>query len=227
MGETKIRLNAMRRYVGKSLQYSVTTYPQASGFFQADTTELLRLKEEQAARGIRVSFTAYVTKAVCIALRDFPNLNARVEGETMIVYDEINPGIAVADDKGLYVMVIHHGEKKSPTAISAEIRALTQKVQDGQVTPEDMVGGTITISSAGTGRTEIFTSIVTNDQAMIIGIGRTKQQPVVLADGTVGVRHMTWFATNMNHLLTDGRPVSRFRTRLAEILEDPRQYLAE
>lgn len=227
MVEKKVRLNAMRRYVGKSLQYSTITYPQASGFFQADTTELARLKREQSAGGVKVSFTAYIIKAVCIALRDFPNLNARIEGGEMILYDEVNPGIAVADEKGLYVMVIRNAGAKSPAEISAELRALTQKVRDGTVTPEDMTGGTITISSAGTGRTEIFTSIVTNDQALIIGVGRTKPQPVALADGTVGVRDMTWLATNMNHLLTDGRPVSQFRTRLAEILEDPYRYLAE
>ncbi len=89
-----------------------------------------------------------------------------------------------------------------------------------------MVGGTITISSAGTGRTEFFTSIVTNDECLIIGVGRTKKQPVVLEDGNIGVKDMTWMVTNMNHTITDGRPVSIFRDRLCEVIEHPRRYLA-
>lgn len=221
MAEKRIRLNAMRRFVGKALQHSVVTYPQASGFFQVDTTALLAVKNAYAEQGKHISFTAFVAKAVALALREFPQLNARVEGDELILYDEINPGIAIADEKGLYVVVLRDAGTKSLLQISDAIREMTEKVRENKVVPEDMAGGTITISSAGTGRTEIFTSIVTNDQALIIGVGRTKKQPVALPDGTVGVRDMTWFATNMNHLITDGRPVSRFRDKLGEILEDP------
>lgn len=225
MTEKRIRLSPMRRFIGKALQTSVVNYPQASGFFQADTTALFELKEKLKAQGHSVSFTAFVTKAVAIALKDFPLLNARVENNEMIIYDEVNPGIAIADEKGLYVMVLRDAGNKSLIQVSDEIREMTQKVREARVAPEDMAGGTITISSAGTGRTEIFTSIVTNDQALIIGVGRTKLQPVVLEDGSIAVRKMTWFATNMNHLLTDGRPVSRFRDRLGDILESPEVYL--
>lgn len=214
----------MRRYIGKALQNSVVSYPQASGFFQADTTKLFSLKKKWKDIGKSVSFTAFVTKAVAIALQDFPELNARADGDNVILYDTVNPGIAIADEKGLFVMVIRSAEAKSAPEISDEIRMLTQKVRENKVLPEDMSGGTITISSAGTGRTEIFTSIVSNDEALILGVGRTKKQPVVLPDGTIAVRDMTWFATNMNHLLVDGRSVSRFRDRLGEILEDPETY---
>ncbi len=224
MSEKRIRLSPMRRYIGKSLQHSVVTYPQASGFFQADTTKLLALKKRWKAEGKNVSFTAFVTKAVAIALRDHPELNARVDGDAVILYDEINPGIAIADDKGLYVMVLRGAERKGPLEISRELLEMTQKVREGRVLPEDMSGGTVTISSAGTGRTEIFTSIVSNDEALILGVGRTKKQAVVMEDGSIEARSMTWFATNMNHLLVDGRSVSRFRDRLCEILEAPETY---
>jgi pyruvate/2-oxoglutarate dehydrogenase complex dihydrolipoamide acyltransferase (E2) component len=226
MGEKRVRLNAMRRYIGKALQHSVVTYPQASGFFQADSTELLALKTELSSRGIHTSFTAFIVKAVVIALKDMPLLNSRIEGDEMIVYDEINPAIAIADEKGLYVPVIRGAQSKSTAEISEELSILVKKVKENKITPDDMAGGTITISSAGTGRTEFFTSIVSGDQCLIIGVGRTKKQPVVLADGSIAAREMTWMVTNMNHLLTDGRPVSLFRDRLVEIWENPRQYLA-
>lgn len=214
----------MRRYVGKTLQHSVVTYPQASGFFQADTTDLLAMKQALGEQGARISFTAFVTKAVALALAEFPMLNARIEGDEFVLYDKVNPGIAIADEKGLYVMVLRDAGGKPLAEINDEIRGMTQKVRSGKVVPEDMAGGTVTISSAGTGRTEMFTSIVTNDQALIIGVGRTKKQPVVLPDGGVGARSMTWLATNMNHLITDGQPVSRFRDRLGEILEHPGEH---
>lgn len=224
MSEKRVRLSPMRRYIGKSLQHSIVTYPQASGFFQADTTDLFALKDRWKAEGKNVSFTAFVTKAVAIALQDYPELNARVDGDAVILYDEINPGIAIADDKGLYVMVLRNAEQKNPLEISNEIREMTRKVRENQVSPDDMAGGTVTISSAGTGRTEIFTSIVSNDEALILGVGRTKKQPVVMPDDSIAARSMTWFATNMNHLLVDGRSVSRFRERLGEILESPEKY---
>lgn len=224
MSEKRVRMSPMRRYIGKALQQSVVTYPQAHGFFQADTTELFALKNKWAAEGKKISFTAFVTKAVAIALQDYPELNARSEGNEIVLYDHVNPGIAIADDKGLYVMVLRNAEEKNVLQISDDIREMTQKVRNNTVVPEDMAGGTISISSAGTGRTEIFSSIVTNDQALILGVGRTKKQPVVTEDDTIAVRSMTWFATNMNHLLVDGRSVSRFRDRLGEILENPEQY---
>lgn len=226
MGEKRIRLSAMRKFIGKALQHSVLTYPQASGFFQADTTELLALKNELESEGTKISFTAFITKAVTVALQTMPMLNSRIEGEEIIIYDEINPAIAIAHERGLYVPVIRNAQDKSVLVISEEIRTLTEKVNHNQIVPEDMKGGTITISSAGSGRTEFFTSIVSGDQCLIIGVGRTKKQPVVLEDGTIGVREMTWIVTNMNHCITDGRPVSLFRNRLCQVIEDPRRYLA-
>ncbi len=225
MGEKRIRLNAMRKFVGKKLQHSIVTYPQASGFFQVDTTDLLNLKKDLEAKGIKISFTAFIVKAITIALEAMPSLNSRIEGDEIVVYEEINPGLAIANEKGLFVLVVRNAQDKNVIEISQDIKSLVKKVQENKVTPEDMTGGTITISSAGTGRTEFFTSIVTNDECLIIGIGRTKKQPVVLEDGNIGVRDMTWMVTNMNHTITDGRPVSIFRDRLCEVIEHPQRYL--
>lgn len=224
MSDHRVRLNPMRRYIGKALRESVVNYPQASGFFQADTTRLFALKNKWSAEGKSVSFTAFICKAIAIALKDFPELNARADGDYAILYDEVNIGVAIADRKGLFVMTVPDCQEKSPLEISDCIKALTQKVREGRVVPEDMGGATISISSAGTGRTEIFTSIITNDQALIVGVGRTKKQPVVLDDDSIAVRQMTWLATNMNHLLVDGSSAAGFRNRMGEILEEPERY---
>ncbi len=217
----------MRRYVGKALKESTLTYPQASGFFQADTTDLLALKDRWKAEGRNASVTAFIIKAMAIALQDYPELNARADGDYMLLYDEVNVNVGIADEKGLFPMVPRNAERKTVPEISDEIRALTQKVRENKIVPEDMQGGTVTISSQGTGRTEIFTSIISSDQALTLGVGRSKKQPVVMADDTIAVRTMTWFATNMNHLLADGRTVSGFRNRLAEILEAPEVHFPD
>lgn len=224
MSERRVRLSPMRRYIGRALRESVVNYPQASGFFQADTTDLFALKNKWKAEGRNVSFTAFICKAVAVALQDFPELNARADGDYAILYDQVNIGVAVADKKGLFIMTVRECESKTVFEIAQSIKELTEKVRNGTVVQEDMTGATVSISSAGTGRTEIFTSIVTNDQAMILGVGRTKKEPMVMKDDSIAVRQMTWFATNMNHLLADGSSLAGFRNRLGDILESPETY---
>ncbi len=224
MSEKRVRMSAMRRYSGKALRESSQNYPQASGFFQADTTDLLDLKAKWKEEGRNASVTAFIVKAMAIALADFPELNARADGDYIIMYDDINVAVGIADEKGLFPMVVRNAEKKSVNEISDEIKLLTQKVRENKVVPEDMHDATVTISSQGTGRTEIFTSIISSDQALTLGVGRSKPQPVVDESGNIVVRTMTWLATNMNHILVDGRSVSGFRNRLAEILEHPLEY---
>ena len=161
---------------------------------------------------------------MAIALADYPELNARADGDYIIMYDDINVAVGIADEKGLFPMVVRNAEKKSVNEISDEIKLLSQKVRENKVVPEDMHDATVTISSQGTGRTEIFTSIISSDQALTLGVGRSKPQPVVDESGNIVVRTMTWLATNMNHILVDGRSVSGFRNRMAEILEHPLEY---
>ena len=224
MGEHVKRMSPMRRFVGKALKESCQNYPQASGFFQADTTELLSMKAKWKEEGHNASVTAFIIKALAIALKDYPELNARADGDNCILYDEVNVGVGIADEKGLFSMTLRNAESKTVNEISDDLKALTQKVRDGKVVPEDMQGSTVTISSQGTGRTEIFTSIISNDQALTLGVGRTKKQPVVLDDDSIVIRQMTWFATNMNHVLADGKSVSGLRNRMCEIIENPHEY---
>ena len=156
MNEKRVRMSAMRRYVGKALRESTLNYPQATGFFQADTTDLFALKSKWKAEGQNASVTAFVIKAMAIALRDFPELNARADGDYAILYDEVNVSVGIADEKGLFPMVLRNAESKTVHEISDELRILTQKVRENKVVPEDMQGGTVTISSQGTGRSFSF-----------------------------------------------------------------------
>jgi pyruvate/2-oxoglutarate dehydrogenase complex dihydrolipoamide acyltransferase (E2) component len=227
MGEKRIKLSQMRKYIGKQLQYSVNTYPQPSSFFQIDTTELLRLKDELRANGVEASFTAFMLRAIAIALLEHLRLNSCIdmEKEEIIISDEVNFSIAIADDTGLYVPVLRDAQSKNVVELTNGLQELAQKVRDKKLITDDLKGGTITVQSPGAGRTEFVGSILSMNQCLILGIGRTKKQPVVMDDGSIAVRDMTWISCTMNHFIMDGRPVGLFCDRLCEIAEDPERCL--
>lgn len=226
MGQRRVKLNAMRKFIGNALRESVITHPCARSYAQVDTTELLQFKDELRAAGKSVTFGALIAKAIAVALEDSPDLNSYLDGDEIVISDEVNVGVAMQGPRGLYVPVVRNVQDKNVEEITADMRELSRKVKNNEIIPDDLAGGTITLSSDGTGRTEVFGSILTGNQCLLIGTGRTKKQPVVLEDGTIGVRDMTWVAFNMNHTITDGIFVSRFTDRLCEVMEAPHKYLA-
>ena len=225
MGERRVKMSAMRRFIRNALRESVVTHPCARSYAQVDTTELLAFKDELKAAGHSVTFAALTVKAIAVALKDSPDLNSYLDGDEIVVVDEINVGVAMQGPRGLFVPVVRNVQDKNVEEITADMRELGRKVKNNEIIPDDLAGGTITLSSDGTGRTEVFGSILTGNQCMLIGTGCTKKQPVVLKDGTIGIRDMTWVAFNMNHAITDGIVVSRFTDRLCEVMEAPREYL--
>ncbi len=226
MGEKRIKLDAMRRYIANSLRESEKNNPTARSWNQIDSTNLLAFKEKMKSEGHKVSYGALLVKAIGVALQQHPDLNAYLDGEVMVVVDEINVGVAMQGPRGLYVPVVRNVQDKNVEEISADMRELARKAQNSELIPDDMAGGTVTLSSDGTGRTDFFASIITGNQALIIGVGRTKKEVVVLEDDTIAIRPMTWIAYNMNHVMTDGIKVSRFTDTLSEVLENPDKYLS-
>jgi pyruvate dehydrogenase E2 component (dihydrolipoamide acetyltransferase) len=226
MGEHRKRLTAMRKFIGKSLTESVTTIPQARSYVQTDVTNLLKLKSDLRTEGKNASFTGLFVKAVVESLKLHPHLNSWIEDNEVVTSDQINPCVAMQGGRGLYVPVIHGAQDMNAGEITATIRALSQKISDGTIKQEDMTDGTVTINSDGTGRTEIISSILNRGQCLLIGVGRTKKQPVVLDDNAIGVRDMAWVTYVMNHIIVDGIIVSRFTDTLTEILENPCESLS-
>ena len=225
MGEKRKRMSTVRKYIWEKLRKSQNDYPQCTHFCHVDTTELMKFKKDLAAEGKNVTITALMTSAVVTVLKEMPFLNARLEGDTLVTYDNINAGIAIGADKGLYVLTLRDAQDKDCVEISEGIKSLVERMNNNTVTRDDMFGSTFTITSLGKCRTDFSNSIINNDECIIVGVGTTKKEPVVLEDDTIGIRTMTWVSVNYNHAITDGTPMSRFCDRLCEVLEAPYEFL--
>lgn len=225
MGEHREKLNHLRRFIADSLRHSVTTHPQASHFCHTDATEMLAWKNELAEQGIKVSVTAIVTAAVVKVLTEMPKLNSRIEGDEVIYYDEINPGMAVNSEKGLFVLTIPDARDMGVKAMGDKINELRDRLFTNKITRDDIVGSTFTLTSLGHCRTDICTSIINNDECLIIGVGNTKKEADVDENGNIVVRDKLWLCVNYNHSITDGTPISNFCDRFCEVVEHPKAYL--
>mgnify|MGYP001094327699 CR=1 FL=1 len=225
MGERREQIRGARKFIGDAMLKSVTNYPQARGFIQVDMGEILDLKEEYLANGTKLAMSALMMKLVGTAMKDFPNLNARIEGEEIIYYDEINCGIGVDIGTGLLVPVIKDVANKSVEEISTEFKAMIKKIKERKITLDDMQGGTFTMTNFANFKPEMFTSIITNDQCIIAGVGGIKKQVVVRGDeDEIVVRPMATIVINMNHTITDGKDVHGLMEKIYEICESPKEF---
>lgn len=225
MSVKEVPLNTIRKYIAEKLRHSIVTHPQASHFCHADATKMLELKKELQKNGRKVSITAIVTAALTQVLTEMPFLNARIEGNTAFYYDTVNPAIAINSERGLYTLTLQNAQDLGIIGISDGINELRRRLNNGEVTRDDLFGSTVTITSLGHCRTNICTSIINNDECLIIGVGNTQKEAVVDDDGQIVAKDMLWLCVNYNHSLTDGTPISKFCDRFCEVVEDPKKYL--
>lgn len=145
----------------------------------------------------------------------------------MIVYDAINPGIAVDTPRGLLSLTLHHTENKTLLEISDGFRDLMHRLKEGRLTMDDYTGSTYTISNMTRSAVHFFTSIINNNECFIIGFGGIHKAPVVLEDGSIAAHDVCYMTTNANHVLVDGMETDHFTEMLGTILTHPRDYLEE
>jgi len=225
VGEKRVRLNTIRKYIAEKLRHSIVTHPQASHFCHADATNMMAVKKQLEEEGVKVSITSIVTAALAYVLMEMPLLNSRIEGDEAIYYDQVNPAIAVNSQRGLYVLTLPNVQDMSIVEVSQGINELRRRLNAGEITRDDMFGSTVTITSLGHCRTNICTSIINNDECLIIGVGNTEKEAVVDENDNIIVKPMLWLCVNYNHSLTDGTPISNFCDRFCEVVENPEKYL--
>ena len=224
MSEKRIKIKGMRKIIGDTMRESVLKYPSATGHAKVDMSELLRMKDELNEKNIKIAMSAFFIKAISIALEDYPELNSRIENDELVIYDSINVGVGTATDKGLYVLVVRSTQDKDIIQISDDLKDMLSRMKTGKLTMDDMQDGTITLSNLSSGEYDSFTSIITNDQAMIIGVAKTKKEVVVSENDEIVIKPLSNIMVNINHAATDGMPSSLFATKLIEVLENPYKY---
>jgi 2-oxoglutarate dehydrogenase E2 component (dihydrolipoamide succinyltransferase) len=173
---------------------------------------------------VNLGFMSFFTKAVTEALNLFPAVNAQIDGNEMIFHDYADIGIAVSSPKGLMVPVVRNAEQMSLAEIEREIKRLAIKARDGKITPEDMSGGTFTITNGGVFGSMLSTPIINPPQSAILGMHNVVERPVAI-NGKVEIRPIMYVALSYDHRIIDGKESVGFLVKVKEMLENPERML--
>jgi pyruvate/2-oxoglutarate dehydrogenase complex dihydrolipoamide acyltransferase (E2) component len=166
----------------------------------------------------------FVMKAVCVGLKEFPTINASMTDQEIIVKNYFNIGVAVARDEGLIVPVVKDADKKNLIELAVEIDNLGRKARDNKLSPDDVSGGTFSLTNAGMFGATASTPIINQPQVAILGIHAVSKRAWVI-DGEIAVRDISTFALSFDHRLIDGHTAVKFLHRVHEYLADPKRLL--
>ena len=216
-----LHLTGIRKTIAERLSYSHRTIPSATLMLEVNMAKLLEFREKLSKKiGRKVSFTAFLAKAVAQALRNNLILNSSVENDKVNVYEDINISIAIDTPKGLVAPAVFNVDKKNILEISDDIKKLTENAESGRLMLAELIGGTFTVTNLGAFRVETFIPIVNPPQTAIIGVGKTRMEPVVV-DNKVVVKPLTKLSLVFDHRVVDGAPAALFLQEVKYFLENP------
>ena len=218
----------IRKSIGENMLNSWLTAPRVTHFASVDSTEMKRVRN-QFNLGVenhdKASVIGFLVKIVARAIEGYPVVNASLEGTQIHRHGAINIGVAVAVERGLLVPVVKNANKKSLLEISREIRDLSGRAKNNQLAPEEMQGGTFTVSSLGAyDSVEYFTPIINQPESAILGIGRMMDTPVAI-NGEVVIRPMLPLSLVFDHRVIDGAPAAEFLRLIMDVIENPMKFL--
>jgi pyruvate dehydrogenase E2 component (dihydrolipoamide acetyltransferase) len=214
-------ITGARRVISERMSASWRTAPHVTLTVEVDMTEAGKWKSRLTAiTGTKFSFTEIITKCVAVALTEFKNVNASLIDGKIYYHDAANIGVAVAVDDGLIVPVIKNADQKSVPALHDEIRILSGKARQGQLSPDEVTGGTFTVTNLGMFGVDEFTPIINQPESAILGVCRSVDRPVA-KDGAVAIRPMMNLCLSFDHRLIDGAVAARFMARVRQLLEEP------
>tara|TARA_B110000305_G_scaffold33883_1_gene33350 strand:+ start:15400 stop:16671 length:1272 start_codon:yes stop_codon:yes gene_type:complete len=223
------KMSMMRRKIAERLVAVKNETAMLTTFNEVDMKPImdLRTKYKKAFADhheVNLGFMSFFTKAVTEALHLYPSVNAQVDGKEMILHDYADIGIAVSSPKGLMVPVVRNAERMSLAEIEREIKRLAIKARDGKITPDEMTGGTFTITNGGVFGSMLSTPIINPPQAAILGMHNIVQRPVAI-DGEVVIRPIMYVALSYDHRIIDGKESVSFLVKVKEMLENPERML--
>ena len=192
---------------------------------EIDMTEVVELREEinervEKKHGIKVSFNDIIVKAVADTLEKFPKFNATLSGNDLVMFSEVNVGVAMATDEGLIVPTVKNANKKSITDIAIETKDFGRRAKTNELTPEELTGSTFTVSNLGPFKVDLFIPVINPPETAILALGQIKKQPVVI-DDSIEIRSMMMASCTVDHRILDGAPAGQLLQALKETLENP------
>ena len=229
--ETRKPLEGIRKLISDHMVNSVRTSPHVTTFLELDLTELVEYRNEIKSSfkqnyGANITYMSFIVKAVCTALKEFPKMNASMTEKEIIIKNYYNIGIAVALDEGLIVPVIKDADKKTIVELAVEISQLGLKARNNKLLPDDVAGGTFSITNAGMFGSSASTPIINQPQVAILGIHNIMKKPWVVNDEIV-IRNISNFGLSFDHRLIDGSTAVQFLHRVHEYLADVRKLLLQ
>lgn len=226
-GDEEIPLTRLRQAIGRRMVESKTTVPHFYVTNEIDMVAALALRKqvnETLPDEQKVSVNDLIVKAAALALRDFPNLNAAFAGDKIIRHNRINVGSAVAVEGGLLTIVQKDTDTSTLSKVAADNRAMIARAREGKVKPDDVEGGTFTISNLGAFDVDHFIAIINPPDAAILAIGSAREVPVVV-NGQLAVGTRMKATISADHRVTDGAEAARFMQRFKALLEQPLRLL--
>lgn len=225
------KMTRLRKTIASRLVEAKNTTAMLTTFNEVDMSELMNLRKKYKEafakkHGVNIGFMSLFTKAVTVALKDWPAVNAQINGDEIIFHDYADVGIAVSTPKGLVVPVVRNAESLSLADIEREIGALAAKARDGKITIEEMQGGTFSITNGGVFGSMLSTPILNIPQSAILGMHNIIERPVAV-NGQVVIRPMMYLALSYDHRIIDGRESVSFLKQVKELLEDPSRLLLD
>lgn len=230
-GETRERMSRRRRTIAERLVQAQHTAAMLTTFNEIDMSAVMDLRKRrndtfEKRHGLKVGFMSFFTKAVIGALKAFPPLNAEIQGDEIVLKHYYDIGIAVGAEEGLVVPVLRNADRMSFAAIERAIKELSQKVQKGTLSVDDLRGGTFTITNGGVFGSLLSTPILNPPQVAILGMHKIEERPIAL-NGQVVIRPMMYIALSYDHRIVDGREAVQFLVKVKELVEDPEALLLE
>jgi 2-oxoglutarate dehydrogenase E2 component (dihydrolipoamide succinyltransferase) len=230
--EERVRMTRLRKMVAQRLKDAQNTAAMLTTFNEVDMTAANTLRANyresfEKKHGARLGVMSLFVKACVVALREFPAINAEIDGDDIVYKNHYDVAIAVSSPQGLVVPVVRECDRLSFAEIESKIADLGKRAREGQLTMEEMQGGTFTITNGGVFGSLMSTPILNPPQSGILGMHKIQPRPMVMPDGSIEGRPMMYLALSYDHRIVDGREAVSFLVRVKECVEAPERILIE
>ena len=229
--EERVKMTRLRQTIARRLKEAQETAALLTTFNDCDMSAVIAARDKyketfEKKHGVKLGFMSFFAKAVCLAIKDFPSVNAQIEGDEIVYFDYVDLSVAVSAPNGLVVPVVRNADALSFAGIEKAIGDLGRRAKDGALTMEDMAGGTFTISNGGIFGGLMSTPIINPPQSAVLGLHRIEERAVVRG-GQIVARPMMYLALSYDHRLIDGREAVTALKIIKEAIEDPTRLLID
>jgi 2-oxoglutarate dehydrogenase E2 component (dihydrolipoamide succinyltransferase) len=230
--EQRVRMTRLRKTIASRLKEAQNTAAMLTTFNEVDMSAVMALRNEyrdafeKKHNGVRLGFMSFFVRACCVALKEFPAVNAEIDGDDIVYKNFVHMGIAVGGANGLVVPVIRDVDRMGFAAIEGAIADFGRRARDGSLKLDELTGGTFSITNGGIYGSLMSTPILNPPQSAILGMHKIQERPMVVA-GKIEIRPMMYLAVSYDHRIIDGREAVSFLVRVKEGIEDPRRLLLD